>query len=89
MIFVETIGSLVDKLIINQLKIYHVKEQRDRTDIKSNIIMDYNNRLKILEIQKKDLTLELDQLIGSVISGKVEMKVYRQFKMYNEKEIKD
>lgn len=85
----ETIGSLVDKLIINQLKIYHVKEQRDRTDIKSNIIMDYNNRLKILEIQKKDLTLELDQLIGSVISGKVEMKVYRQFKMYNEKEIKD
>lgn len=29
----ETVGSLIDKLSINELKIYHMTEQRDRTDI--------------------------------------------------------
>ena len=29
----ETVGSLIDKLSINELKIYHMTEQCDRADV--------------------------------------------------------
>lgn len=29
----ETVGSLIDKLSINELKIYHMTEQKNRDDV--------------------------------------------------------
>ena len=85
----ETVGSLVDKLSINELKIYHMKEQRNRDDVDEEFIKDCDFRISILEEQKKDLTEELQQLIDDVCSGRKKLKVYRQLKMYNEKKYKD
>lgn len=85
----ETVGSLIDKLSINELKIYHMTEQRDRQDVDDEFRADCNNRLSILCLQRKDLTEELQQLMDDVLSGRKQLRLYRQMKMYNEKKFKD
>lgn len=85
----ETVGSLIDKLSINELKIYHMKEQRNRDDVDNAFKENCDNRLNILKIQRKDLMEELDSLMNDVLSGKKTLKLYRQLKMYNDKQFKD
>lgn len=85
----ETIGSLIDKMSINELKIYHMTEQRDRNDVSDEFKQDCTNRLNILTTQRNDLIEELQDLIKDVLNGNKELKLYRQMKMYNEKKFQD
>lgn len=85
----ETAGSLIDKLSINELKIYHMMEQQKRDDVSEDFILDCEAKLQILRQQKEDLKEELEQLIEDVTNGKKVFKVYRQMKMYNDKKYKD
>ena len=85
----ETLGSLVDKLSINELKIYHMTEQYERDDVDENFRVDCQNRLSVLRLQREDLKAELQQLMDEVLSGRKKFKLYRQMKMYNEKKFKD
>lgn len=85
----ETVGSLIDKLSINELKIYHMTEQRDRDDVTDEFKNECSSRLDILKLQKKDLAEELRELMRDVACGKKTFKVYRQMKMYNDKKYKD
>ncbi len=85
----ETVGSLIDKLSINELKIYHMTEQRERDDIDDAFRQDCDDRLAILFRQRTDLSEELQELIDEVVSGKKQLKLYRQMKMYNEKKFQD
>lgn len=85
----ETVGSLIDKLSINELKIYHMQEQRNRNDVDEQFKINCDNRLHILSVQRKDLMEELDLLMKDVLSGQKKLKLYRQLKMYNEKQFKD
>lgn len=85
----ETVGSLIDKLSINELKIYHMTEQKNRDDVDDAFREDCENRLQILTTQREDLAEELQQLMNDVVSGQKNFKVYRQMKMYNEKKFKD
>ena len=78
----ETVGSLIDKLSINELKIYHMKEQFE-------FKKDCENRLAILSAQRSDLETELQELLDDVLSGRKKLRLYRQMKMYNEKKFKD
>lgn len=85
----ETLGSLIDKISINELKIYHMKEQLNRCDITEEQREDFKFRLSVLSMQRSDLTNELEHLEEDVLTGKVKFKVYRQMKMYNDKQFKD
>ena len=85
----ETVGSLIDKLSINELKIYHMTEQLERTDVSDAFKRDCQSRLDILVLQRSDLAAELQELMDSVLEGKKTFKLYRQMKMYNEKKFKD
>lgn len=80
----ETIGSLVDKISIICLKIFHMHEQLKRKDVTLLHKRNVREKIKILEIQKKDLEEEFSNLFYDVINGKTKLKIYRQFKMYND-----
>ncbi len=80
----ETVGSLVDKITIINLKIYHMMEQLKRSDVDDSFKISVVNKIKILKIQRKDLEKELNQLFDDVVEGRKRLKVYRQFKMYND-----
>ena len=81
----ETVGSLVDKLSINELKIYHMEEQNRRNDVDEKFHEDCDLRLSILTMQRDDLREELQTLMDDVVAGRKKFKLYRQMKMYNDK----
>ncbi|MGH7466507.1 MAG: DUF4254 domain-containing protein [Longimicrobiales bacterium] len=80
----ETVGSLVDKLSIIELKLYHMREQADRSDAEPAFRGDCQRRLSVMALQRDDLAAELTQLLQDVAAGRVRPKVYRQYKMYND-----
>lgn len=80
----ETVGSLADKISIIQLKIFHMREQLSRKDATEEHKAACAGRLDVMAVQLKDLEDELTQLVADVAAGKVKLKIYRQFKMYND-----
>ena len=80
----ETVGSLVDKITIIELKIYHMREQAQRHDVTPEFRERCEQRLGIMREQRDDLAAELTKLGVDITSGRVVPKVYRQFKMYND-----
>lgn len=84
----ETVGSLVDKLSIIELKIYHMAEQAARDDAAPDFRDRCNQRLEVMRLQRDDLAEELSTLLADIAAGRVVPKVYRQFKMYNDPQYK-
>ena len=80
----ETIGSLTDKITIIELKRYHMHEQTVREDSSAGHRQTCQQKLDILTEQRDDLVEELNQLVQDIFSGKKTLKVYRQYKMYND-----
>lgn len=80
----ETVGSLVDKICIAGLKIYHMSEQRDRPDVDDQFRATCEQKLTVMHQQQDDLSEELTALLDAIADGSVVPKVYRQFKMYND-----
>ncbi len=79
----ETPGSIVDKLTILSLKIYHMKQQTERNDVDESHIISCKNKFKILNLQRNDLANALKILIKEILAGEKKHKIYYQFKMYN------
>lgn len=80
----ETIGWLTDKIIVTELKIYHMREQTERADVEESHREMCRARLQVLQVQRDDLKDELSELFRQTAAGKVRPKLYRQFKMYND-----
>ena len=80
----ETVGWLVDKISIIELKIFHMREQAERDDVTPQFRERCEGRLAVMAEQRDDLAAELTKLAKDVAAGRVALKVYRQFKMYND-----
>ena len=80
----ETPGSIVDRMSIMALRIYHLEEQLERADVDAEHIQKVSQRLAICRLQRSDLQLCLTQLLEDVASGRKRHRTYRQFKMYND-----
>ena len=80
----ETVGSLVDKISIIELKIFHMTLQTQRQDAAIEHRQACERKLAVLQEQKSDLSNELNDLFEDVAKGRKKIKVYRQFKMYND-----
>ena len=80
----ETVGSLVDKISIVELKIYHMREQAQRADATAELRAQCADKLVILDLQRDDLVEELTTLVDDIAAGRVVPRIYRQFKMYND-----
>jgi len=80
----ETAGSIIDRLSIISLRIFHMTEQVNRTDASADHIQQCAMKLKILKQQEKDLSRSFDELLGELALGKKILKTYRQYKMYND-----
>ena len=80
----ESPAWAVDRLSILALKIYHMREQAERTDASEEHIKRCKNKLNVLLEQQVDLGTAIDQLLDDIQAGRKFMKVYRQMKMYND-----
>jgi hypothetical protein len=80
----ESPGLMIDRLSILALKIYHTREESERTDAPNGHVERNVARLMILEDQRADLALCLDALWKETMAGTRRFKLYRQLKMYND-----
>ena len=80
----ESPAWAVDRLSILALKIYHMREQVERTDATDEHRQKCQAKLNVLLEQQRDLSLAIDQLLDDIQAGRKYMKVYRQMKMYND-----
>ena len=80
----ETPGSVIDRLSILSLKVFHMREQAERLDAAPAHIQKCRERLSVLTRQHEDLTNALQALLSDLFAGRKQMKVYRQYKMYND-----
>lgn len=80
----ESPAWAVDRLSILALKIYHMKEQVERTEASAEHKAKCQAKLDVLLEQQVDLSTAIDQLLEDIEAGRKYMKVYRQMKMYND-----
>ncbi len=80
----ESPAWAIDRLSILTLKIYHMQEEVNRTDVSKEHHDQCQTKLNVLLEQRTDLCTAIDQLIEDIEAGKKYMKVYKQMKMYND-----
>ncbi|QJB57373.1 DUF4254 domain-containing protein [Pseudodesulfovibrio sp. zrk46] len=80
----ETVGAALDRLSIQALKIYHMKEQCRRKDVDQAHIDQCDAKVVTLQQQHEDLGRAIHELIDEYAEGTKKPKVYFQFKMYND-----
>ena len=80
----EMPGSVFDRLSILSLKIYHMAAQAHRLDVSDVHREVCQQKLAVLRTQQVDLEKALLEMFDDLNKGKIKMKIYRQFKMYND-----
>jgi len=83
----ESPAWAIDRLSILALKIYHMREETNRTDVSNAHVVECSLKLAVLLQQQIDLSTAIDELIEDIEKGDKYMKVYRQMKMYNDPEL--
>lgn len=70
----ETLGSLIDKLSIKNLRYWHLDEDsqaRDSSDPQKQELMD---KMELVDRQRKELLEEIDIFLSSALSGEVRIR---------------
>ena len=80
----ESAGSIVDRLSILALKIFHMHAQATRADTSEEHRVTCLAKHARFQRQGSDLGGCLDALFACSIEGRAYWRIYRQFKMYNE-----
>ena len=83
----ESPAWAIDRLSILALKIFHMKQETERTDVDQSHIYNCKKKLAVLNEQKKDLCTAIDELMEDIQNGKKYMKTYKQMKMYNDEDL--
>ncbi len=81
----DTIGNLIDKLTIVNLKIWKFEDVKRSSD-KDSIIADATRKTNVLNEQRNDLIQEIDEFVLGLVDGSKTMKTYKQgdMKSYGE-----
>jgi hypothetical protein len=80
----ETPGSVIDRLSVMSLRMYHFEEQLTREDADERHRATVRDRLSRCQAQHADLSQSLAELLEDIWCGRKMLKVYRQMKMYND-----
>ncbi len=78
----ETLGSLVDKLTIKDLREFYIKKLLDGKKTKKFSQKELKGKLKILQSQKRDLNREIENFIAKAIKNKTVI-TDEKLKLYN------
>lgn len=80
----ETPGSVIDRLSILSLRIYHLQEQLERDDVETEHLESVRTKLAICNVQRDELSTALQHLLDDIFTGVKRHRTYRQLKMYND-----
>ena len=78
----ETPGSLIDKLITVNMKLWHQEDiARDNID-DDTIVAEAKRRINVLNGQRNKLILEIDKMIYGAVKGENTFEPFDQLKDY-------
>lgn len=77
----ETLGSLIDKLTIKDLREFHLKEMISRKDTKFTPA-ELKAKVALLQKQKKQLMDEIEAFVCAAAQGRISLKD-EKLKLYN------
>ena len=80
----ETPGAMIDRLSILALKTHYMGLEAARADADGEHREKCAARAVVLARQRADLVRSLAWALEDLAAGRVRMRVYRQFKMYND-----
>lgn len=80
----ETPGSVIDRLSIMELRIFHLEEQLERDDANAAHQQSVMAKLSLCKTQRSELSQALQELLDNIANGSVRHRTYRQMKMYND-----
>jgi cell division protein FtsB len=81
----ETPGSLIDKLSIVNLKLWHQEEIAHDPKAVDFVVAAAKRKIDGLNLQRNALVQELDELFRDVVEGRKLYPVVPQFKDYSRK----
>ncbi|MFW6168999.1 MAG: DUF4254 domain-containing protein [Planctomycetota bacterium] len=79
----ETPGSVIDRLSILALRVFHLEEQLHRDDTDAMYRRSVLARRNCCFQQRTDLVWSLKHLIRDITLGRKRHKTYRQYRIYN------
>ena len=79
----ETPAWAIDRLSILALKIYHMRQETQRSDVDEAHRDACRKKLDVLLSQQVDLSRAIEELIEDIEAGRKYMKTYNQMKMYH------
>lgn len=83
----ESPAWAIDRLSILALKIYHMRQEAERTEASEAHRHACGLKLAVLLVQRVDLSLAIDTLLQDIQDGRKYMKAYKQMKMYNDESL--
>jgi hypothetical protein len=83
----ETIGNLIDKLTIANLRIWNAEDKKRDPKASDKEIADATRITNIVNSQRNDLIQEIDERLNNMVSTGELQKLYKQgsTKMYGKK----
>ena len=70
----ETLGSLIDKLSIKNLRYWHLDEDAKAKDVSDPQKEELTAKMKLVDRQRKELLEEIDGFLEAAFAGKVRIR---------------
>ena len=70
----ETLGSLIDKLSIKNLRYWHLDEVIQAKDASDPQMKDLKAKMDLVDRQRKELWKEIDTFLGAALAGEVRIR---------------
>ena len=77
----ETLGSLVDKLSIKNLRIWHLDEALEDEETSVSKLQELQAKRDLADSQRQELVKEIDNFLGAALRGEVRIRD-EKIKMY-------
>lgn len=69
-----TLGELIDKLTVVNLKIWHLEDVKRDNAVSDSKIAEATRKTNVLNVQRNQIIEEIDNLFADSISGKISAK---------------
>ena len=70
----ETLGSLVDKLAIKNLRHWHLNETMQAEGVSDSENEELKAKIDLVDRQRKELSEEIDAFLGAALAGEVRIR---------------
>jgi len=77
-----SIGDMIDKLVIENIKIFSIREKLHSDTLSDEEYVQLNNKMMILNENRGTISSLLDEKVENVVSGKEPNRILKAVKTY-------